>query len=109
MRSCHPGPSCWKNSSTSWSIRKVMLSFAPGMEGACAGHSMGLVVAFLKAASAALKGSVGLRPPGDLDMSVSVECSPPTIGEIAGLRQIGKAASVSTKSGRQVQRLRNET
>jgi hypothetical protein len=27
-----------------------------------------LVVAFLKAASAALKGSLGRRPPGDLDM-----------------------------------------
>src|SRR3712207_7781313 len=58
------------------SIRRVTLSFTPGMEGAGAGPSMGLVVAFLKAASAALKGSVGLRPPGDLDMSVSAIDAP---------------------------------
>ena len=51
--SCHPGPPSWKCSSTSRSIRKETSSFALGMEGRGGGASAGLVVAFLKAASAA--------------------------------------------------------
>jgi hypothetical protein len=52
MRSCQPGPSAWKKSSTSRSMRSDTVSFAPGTEGGGAGCSAGLVVAVLNAASA---------------------------------------------------------
>jgi hypothetical protein len=40
------------------------------MEGAFGGSSIGFVVACLKAASAAFMGSLGRRPPSDLDIIV---------------------------------------
>src|SRR5262249_19623111 len=69
MRSCQPGPSPWKWSRTSRSMRRETISLAPGSDGAAFGigiGSGGLVVAALKAASAAWRESVGLR-----DMPVS--------------------------------------
>ena len=45
IRSCHPGPSAWKKSSTSRSMRRLTCSFAPGIDGFSGGRSAGLVVA----------------------------------------------------------------
>jgi hypothetical protein len=45
-----------------------MVSFTPGIAAAFGGLSIGLVVAFLKAASAALNESTGRRLPGDFDI-----------------------------------------
>src|ERR671921_2815552 len=45
-------------------MRSVTVSLAPGIDGALGGPSTGLAVTFLNAASAALSGSVGRRPPG---------------------------------------------
>src|SRR5262245_2453340 len=59
MRSCQPGPSSWKKSSTSRSMRSDTISFAPGTAGAFGGRSAGLVVAALNAFSAALRRSGG--------------------------------------------------
>src|SRR5689334_16039980 len=57
MRSCQPGPSAWNFSSTSWSRRSETTSLAPGLAaGALGAGSTGLVVAALKAASAACFG-----------------------------------------------------
>ncbi len=57
MRSCQPGPSCWKKSSTSRSIRSVTVSFPPGNAAGAvlAGPSTGLAVTALKAFSAAAR------------------------------------------------------
>ena len=63
-RSCQPGPSIWKCASTSWSIRNVTDSLAPGTKGGPFGTgagSVGFVVAALNAASAASRASTGLR------------------------------------------------
>jgi hypothetical protein len=51
--SCQPGPPSWKNSRTSWSMRKETSSFAPGIFGAVATVSTGFLVTDLNAASAA--------------------------------------------------------
>src|SRR6185437_1891951 len=62
MRSCQPGPSSWKKSSTSRSRRSDTISFTPGSDGAFAGCSAGLVVAALKAFSASERASpIGRR------------------------------------------------
>ena len=62
MRSCQPGPSSWKKSSTSRSMRNVTVSFAPGSAGgAFGGPSTGLVVIALKTFSAAVRVSGGRR------------------------------------------------
>src|SRR5262245_60432682 len=68
MRSCQPGPPSRKWSSTSRSMRSETCSLTPGNDGlvltGCAGplaRSVGLVVAALNAASAAARGSLGLR------------------------------------------------
>src|SRR5262249_46419878 len=61
IRSCQPGPSSWKKSSTSRSMRSVTCSLALGIAGFAVGSSAGLVVAALKAASAASRGSLGRR------------------------------------------------
>ena len=51
IRSCQPGPSSWKKSSTSRSIRNDTVSLAPGIDADfLAGSSADLVVAALKAA-----------------------------------------------------------
>src|SRR5262245_65303230 len=70
IRSCQPGPSSWKKSSTSRSIRSVTCSLALGIAGFAFGSSAGLVVAALKAASAASRGSPGRR--GRLVMASSL-------------------------------------
>ena len=50
MRSCQPGPSSWKKSRTSRSIRRDTISLTPGNDaGGFGGPSSGLVVAALKA------------------------------------------------------------
>src|SRR5262249_21311168 len=67
IRSCQPRPSAWKWSNTSRSIRSVTCSLARGIAGLAFGSSAGLVVAALKAASAASRGSPGRR--GRLVMS----------------------------------------
>src|SRR5215475_14100826 len=61
VRSCQPGPSSWKKSSTSRSMRKETISLAPGIEDAVVVGigSGGLVVAALNAASAAARLSSG--------------------------------------------------
>ena len=63
MRSCQPGPFCWKKSSTSRSIRSVTVSFPPGKAAGAAldGPSTGLVVTALKAFSAAARASGSRR------------------------------------------------
>jgi hypothetical protein len=63
MRSCQPGPSCWKKSSTSRSSRNVTVSFPPGKGtvAVLAGPSTGLVVTALKAFSAAARASGSRR------------------------------------------------
>src|SRR5215468_1840458 len=70
IRSCQPGPSPWKKSSTSRSMRSVTCSLAFGIAGFACGSSAGLVVAALKAASAASRGSLGRR--GRLVMASSL-------------------------------------
>jgi hypothetical protein len=92
MRSCQPGPSSWKNSSTSRSTRKVTISFVPGTTGGFGGGagaaSTGFEVADLKAASAAWRGSLGRRVrygPWDNDeLPVVVRSGPPE-----GVRRAG--------------------
>src|ERR1700730_5311490 len=60
--SCHPGPSAWKCSRTSRSIRKDTTSFVFGREGRFgAMTSGGFVVAALKAASATSTAFLGRR------------------------------------------------
>ena len=51
--SCQPGPPSWKNSRTSWSMRKGTSSFAKGIFGAVGTVSTGFLVTDLNAASAA--------------------------------------------------------
>src|SRR6185437_15292908 len=68
MRSCQPGPSSWKKSSTSRSMRSDTISFTPGSDGAFAGCSAGLVVAALKAFSASERES----PVGRLAMPLFI-------------------------------------
>ena len=55
MRSCQPGPSSWKKSSTSRSMRSDTISLAPGTACGGGGRSAGLVVAVLNAFSASLR------------------------------------------------------
>ena len=69
--SCHPGPSSWKKSKTSRSMRRVTNSFAPGTEDFLGAGSAGLVVAFLKAASAVVHEVIPAQRIGD---SVCVAC-----------------------------------
>jgi hypothetical protein len=59
--SCQPGPDSWKYSRTSRSMRRETSSLAFGMDGCLAMGSRGFVVAFLNAASAACRESMGLR------------------------------------------------
>src|SRR5262245_31531368 len=61
--SCQPGPSAWKCSRTSRSIRNGTCSLAPGTYGCfgVVGASTGFVVAALNAASAASRVVVVLR------------------------------------------------
>src|SRR5688572_4325458 len=62
IRSCQPGPSSWKKSSTSRSMRSDTVSFTPGTDGAFGIGSNGFgAVAFLNAASAASRVSFGRR------------------------------------------------
>src|SRR5215204_5919863 len=61
MRSCQPGPPSWKCSSTSRSMRNETSSLECGTTGFFGGASSGLVVATLKAASAAWRGSLPRR------------------------------------------------
>jgi hypothetical protein len=51
--SCQPGPPSWKNSRTSWSMRKETSSFAKGIFGAVGTVSTRFLVTDLNAASAA--------------------------------------------------------
>ena len=59
--SCQPGPDSWKYSRTSRSMRRETSSLAFGMDGCLATGSRGFVGAFLNAASAACRESMGLR------------------------------------------------
>src|SRR5262245_30240225 len=61
MRSCQPGPSFWKWSSTSRSRRIDTISLTFGTFGRSGGRSAGLVVTFLNAASAASREVSGPR------------------------------------------------
>src|SRR4029077_5666130 len=57
IRSCQPGPPCWKCSSTSWSIRNETNSFTPGRTALCGGGSGTFVVPFLNTVSASVRAS----------------------------------------------------
>jgi hypothetical protein len=60
IRSCQPGPSAWKKSSTSRSMRSDTVSLAPGSDVGFGGSAAGFgVVIALKAFSAAVRESVG--------------------------------------------------
>jgi hypothetical protein len=61
MRSCQPGPPCWKYSSTSWSIRSETSSLTPGSAAVFGGVSGTFVVVRLNAASASLRASLRVR------------------------------------------------
>src|SRR5262249_20599729 len=93
MRSCQPGPSAWKYSSTSRSIRSDTGSLALGSTGLLgSGPGGGLLVAALKAASAAARGSLGRR--GLLPvMSAPIWC------EWRWHSNIGGALPASSRSG----------
>ena len=82
--SCHPGPSSWKKSKTSRSMRRVNNSFAPGTEDFLGAGSAGLVVAFLKAASAVVHEPLVARVrSGGFGMGVSPPGSDYSNGRIA--------------------------
>jgi hypothetical protein len=61
MRSCQPGPSAWKYSSTSWSIRSVTCSLIPGATFSFGGAAATFAVTFLNAASASVLASPNVR------------------------------------------------
>src|ERR1041385_2523325 len=61
MRSCQPGPPSLKCSRTSWSMRSVTCSFAPGITFCFGGAAATFAVTFLNAASASLRASFSVR------------------------------------------------